>query len=409
MTLLKQAGQRCGKILLDVFEPRPNEYVRHATAALYATVAVSLILGNLIDLIAGEQVVFLSSLPSPHPSWFLGAILPALLFLVSAAMFRVPASALPILIPINWVGGVLANQVITFLTEDNTTTGVVFLYTASIYAAYFFSRRGALTAWAATSMSLAIVQLALGHTGREIGLVAFHIIGLAAMMTVLNAAYSRQIHVDAVLAHQADHDPLTDLVNRHVIDREIGKFTDSGDSPGAALLVIDADGFKHLNDTYGHPIGDQILIALAQQLRDLPRAGALPSRVGGDEFVVFLPHASAQEAEGVAAALVHKVASDAVDTTAGTFATSVSVGVAHYPTHTNNVLGLFAAADDGLYVAKRLGRGQHATPLMEFRRLPRLHGRSAATAHRESAADDQSQHDYSDARQPQGSPGGATA
>lgn len=409
MSIVKRAGRRCGQILLDVFEPRHDSYVREASATLYATVAVSLILGNVVDVVAGEQAVFLSSLPSPNPSWFLGVILPAILLTISGVLLRAPAAALPILLPVNWANGVLANQVITLFTKDNTTTGVIFLYTASIYAAYVFSRRGAFAAWAITSLLMAIVQLGLGHTGHETGLVAFNVIGLAAVMTVLSVARDRQAQVDAFLAYQADHDPLTDLVNRNVVDREIETFSGGDESPGAALLVIDADGFKYLNDTYGHPIGDQILVAMAAQLRDLPWPGAVPSRVGGDEFVVFLPHASAQEAEGVAAGLVHKVASQAVDTTAGTFATSISVGVAHYPTHTSDVLGLFAAADDGLYVAKRLGRGQHATPLLEYRRLPRLQGRFNPAESLASAANSQSQHNDSNACQPQGSPGGASA
>lgn len=409
MNHIQRSAVRYGETLLRTFKPRHDAYVRHASAMLYATVALALVLGNVVDLIAGVDVVFLSSLPSPHPSWFLGVILPIALLAMSVLLWKAPASALPVLIPISWATGVIANQVITLFTKDNTTTGVIFLYTASIYAAYAFSRQGALVAWVITSVLLSVVQVSLGHTGQEVGLVAFNVIGLAAVMTVLSVARDRQVQVDEFLAYQADHDPLTDLVNRNVVDQAIEAFDASSTSPGAALLVIDADGFKHLNDTYGHPIGDQVLVALAQQLRDLPWPGALPSRVGGDEFVVFLPHASSQEAEGVAAALVHKVASHAVDTTAGTFATSISVGVAHYPTHTNSMHGLFAVADDGLYVAKRLGRGQHATPLMEYRRLPRLQGRFNPAACHGSPADNQPQHDDGDARQAQGSPGGASA
>ncbi|OLB78099.1 MAG: hypothetical protein AUI14_14080 [Actinobacteria bacterium 13_2_20CM_2_71_6] len=98
------------------------------------------------------------------------------------------------------------------------------------------------------------------------------------------------------LRHQALHDALTQLPNRTLFAERLAVATGSP----AALLLIDLDDFKLVNDTLGHPAGDAVLCAVAERLRDCIRLGDTPARLGGDEFAVLLPGAAGAEARAVA-------------------------------------------------------------------------------------------------------------
>jgi diguanylate cyclase (GGDEF)-like protein/putative nucleotidyltransferase with HDIG domain len=128
----------------------------------------------------------------------------------------------------------------------------------------------------------------------------------------------------------------------------------------SALLVVDVDGFKEVNDRFGHQRGDALLRAIAETLRTNVRPCDFVARYGGDEFVVLLPDLDAPSAVEIAERLriaVEQFAStDAEGAKIGNV--SLSIGVAEAPTHGNNVEALFAAGDAALYSAKRAGRNR---------------------------------------------------
>lgn len=165
------------------------------------------------------------------------------------------------------------------------------------------------------------------------------------------------------LVFLARHDPLTGLANRALFfDRLEQAIRLAGrDGHCAGLLLLDLDGFKGLNDSFGHGFGDRVLQAVADRLRGELRSCDTVGRVGGDEFAVVLPHlASVVGAEAVAARLVAALARPVV-VDGRTCRIGASMGVAVAPEHARNSTALLAAADMALYRAKALGRGCWAT------------------------------------------------
>src|SRR5207244_7397167 len=109
--------------------------------------------------------------------------------------------------------------------------------------------------------------------------------------------------------HLADHDPLTGLFNRRRFEREFSRELSAAGryGGGGAVLIIDIDNFKHINDTLGHNAGDEVMMEVAHLLRERVRDTDILARLGGDEFGVLLPHAGADHAETLARALLDAV------------------------------------------------------------------------------------------------------
>jgi diguanylate cyclase (GGDEF)-like protein len=125
-------------------------------------------------------------------------------------------------------------------------------------------------------------------------------------------------------------------------------------------VLVDVDSFKSINDQHGHPVGDDALAHIAGVLRAVVRAGdAVLSRMGGDELAVLLPDCPPDVAVRRANEVLDAVRSTPLALPDGTLlAISVSLGVAHAPTHAEGLEALYAAADAALYAAKRAGRGR---------------------------------------------------
>ncbi len=124
-----------------------------------------------------------------------------------------------------------------------------------------------------------------------------------------------------------------------------------------ALLLIDLDHFKPINDSHGHDAGDLLLRALSQRLRDLVRSSDMAARLGGDEFAVLLTGPNVeQDAAQIAERLLHEL-SQPVPYRDVSLAVTVSVGAAFFPRHAEGFSQLYKAADEALYRAKHQGRG----------------------------------------------------
>jgi diguanylate cyclase (GGDEF)-like protein/PAS domain S-box-containing protein len=155
---------------------------------------------------------------------------------------------------------------------------------------------------------------------------------------------------EAELRHLADHDPLTGLLNRRAFSLALERHLAHGRRYGGegALLMVDLDGFKRVNDLHGHAAGDEMLTASAEALRSRLRESDVIARLGGDEFAVLLPTGGREEAEQVARGLVDAVARR----TQG--AMTVSVGVAPVGC-ARSADALLRGADRVMYRAKRAG------------------------------------------------------
>jgi len=167
----------------------------------------------------------------------------------------------------------------------------------------------------------------------------------------LNAANQR-------LEELANTDLLTGLPNRrHALSRLTLAWHDSlRQGEPLACLLLDADHFKAINDTYGHDAGDVVIRELGRQLRDCLRTDDLVARMGGDEFLVILPRTDLAGAMRVGWELRDHVASLRIQAGAGVWKGSLSIGAAERDATQEDYEALIKAADEGLYAAKRKGR-----------------------------------------------------
>ena len=167
---------------------------------------------------------------------------------------------------------------------------------------------------------------------------------------------------EAKLSHLADHDALTGLFNRrrleHELDRQVA-YTERYQT-GAALLMLDLDNFKYVNDTLGHAMGDELIVRVANALRERLRDTDVIARLGGDEFAIILPETDTAAAEILATGLLETIAHDgvvlderrAIQVSASIGIAAIEPGVLRTPAE------LMMNADVAMYDAKEAGRGR---------------------------------------------------
>ena len=190
---------------------------------------------------------------------------------------------------------------------------------------------------------------------------------------------SERVRYEAQLQHMADHDPLTGLLNRRSFERELNQHIAQVEryGPEGAALVLDIDRFKHINDTLGHNVGDELIVKVAQTLRTRLRDSDVLARLGGDEFAVLMPRGGAVEAEKVAQAILGAVRAQSVLTAAGRRRPiTASIGIALFgDAERLSAEDLLVNADLAMYDAKEAGRDRAATYSSHERGASRMKAR----------------------------------
>jgi diguanylate cyclase (GGDEF)-like protein len=184
---------------------------------------------------------------------------------------------------------------------------------------------------------------------------------LAEQESIRRAELDAQRIISDQLRHQANHDPLTGLPNRAVIFGRLAAALEAGRETRAGLCYLDLDGFKAINDRYGHQAGDELLVTVGRRIGETARRhGALAGRIGGDEFVVV-----AEVSPGIgrmialAAGILGEV-SRPVSLRVGPVAVSACAGIAECAAGSPASATLIADADAALYRAKSGGPGRWA-------------------------------------------------
>lgn len=167
--------------------------------------------------------------------------------------------------------------------------------------------------------------------------------------------------LESQMKHMATHDELTGLANRSLLTERINTSISfhQRQKLTLAVLFIDLDGFKHVNDNYGHDVGDELLVQLSQRLKDCVRESDTVARFGGDEFVLLLTGLHDKKESAFIAEKVLKVIRRPVTLSAATVAVSCSIGIAAFPDDGTSDTDLLKIADTLMYRVKAHGKNHY--------------------------------------------------
>ena len=192
-----------------------------------------------------------------------------------------------------------------------------------------------------------------------------------ALLDELEAWQSHLQKEHASLSHRANHDSLTGLSNRAFMEAELERaILEARIGNGkVAVLFLDSDRFKYINDTFGHASGDRVLVTIAARIKQQLREGDLVARLGGDEFAILLkPLRNSSDAMHIADNIITAMAQAIELPTGNSIVSSLTIGVAVFPDHAIDAVSLVGAADEAMYRAKQAQRGTR-----QVARLPQPH------------------------------------
>jgi diguanylate cyclase (GGDEF)-like protein len=232
----------------------------------------------------------------------------------------------------------------------------------------YFSRRVSLLCFNLTLATMvlasAVLSLRLVDSTRIVGLAGGAIvlfsfaIRSALMQDAQEKTLSELQESRAELRRQALYDELTGLPNRRLLGDRLDQALAAAkrEGRGLALLYLDLDGFKPVNDLLGHAAGDCVLAEIAARLRSGIRESDTVARMGGDEFTLLLTHGTENSHAQMLASVILQSLSQPIEIQKRTIAVSASIGIAQYPGDAAEADALIECADRAMYAAKRLGR-----------------------------------------------------
>jgi diguanylate cyclase (GGDEF)-like protein len=181
---------------------------------------------------------------------------------------------------------------------------------------------------------------------------------LALVVGLLNDDVAARRRLEAELSYQASHDPLTGIANRRSFLARLAALDAATGRPPFALLFIDLDDFKTVNDAFGHAGGDEVLAVVARRIEASVRPRDLAARLGGDEFAILLLDADQTRARRVADRILEALAAP-IAVREGTVSVRASVGIADSASSGLSAEAMIHDSDVAMYQAKSLGKDRY--------------------------------------------------
>lgn len=333
--------------ILEALGPR-----HRATAARWAVVVTAV--GAVVT------AIFAVVTPSPSlPAWA-AAIAPVVLAAACLALLRGSERLVSVLCVVVPLATVVLVTGLAVARNDASVAGEAFFWLPVLFAASQLKPVGGALVTVTAVAGCAVASLSVETTTRGLTDLAYIGVTLVVTGTLLARAGVVQDQLTVKLIERAAVDPLTGLVTRRVLDDATQAAISGGvASMGTALLLLDIDHFKSVNDNHGHPIGDAALAHVGRILSNHSRAVDVVARMGGDEMAVLMPGCTYRAAVERAEQIVVAVRATPLALPDGsTLELSVSAGVSHAPDFALYVRDLYISADQALYTAKRGGRNR---------------------------------------------------
>jgi diguanylate cyclase (GGDEF)-like protein len=304
-----------------------------------------------------------------------------------AARGEATPTDLYLLLGIAWAGGVGFGTFISLTSGDWVVATLACLSAAAMVGGICFRNFGApRMAGLMIILTLGACCFAAPFLGEPIMLIVFfqipfYLFSMTVAAFKLNAMLVSTMRAERENEFHAHHDMLTGLSNRSGLAKALEtRLAQHAASRRLALIYLDLDGFKAVNDSYGHMAGDRLLQLVAERLRAMLRSGDLVARIGGDEFIVLSQQTETAPLLGFGERLIREISRPYVLDNRHDVSVGASVGIALAPEHGEDMASLLTTADAALYQAKSLGKSRCVIAKADSRGQPWSSEASSAVA-----------------------------
>ncbi|HEV7257440.1 MAG TPA: GGDEF domain-containing protein [Bosea sp. (in: a-proteobacteria)] len=361
---------RLTRWLADAGADVPTDIRVALIGGLYGTLPI--FLGGVINTIAVSFLIAMRIPTWPFILWCTFEILCcsirfAVLLIAQrqAARNEPTPTDLYLLLGIAWAGGVGFGTFISLTSGDWVVATLACLSAAAMVGGICFRNFGA------PRMAGLMIFLTLGpccfaapFLGEPLMLIVFlqipfYLYSMSRAGYRLNAILVSTMQAEREQAFQANHDMLTGLSNRAGLTKALdASLAQPAGRQNLAFIYLDLDGFKAVNDTHGHVVGDRLLQLVSERLRRLVRVGDLAARIGGDEFIVLSEQVATGQLKRFGERLIRDISQPYELDNRISVSIGASVGIALAPEHGLDLERLMGAADRALYQAKTAGKSR---------------------------------------------------
>lgn len=371
--------------LTDAGPDVPDEIRVALIGSLYGTLPI--FAGGVINTIAVSLLITLRIPTLPFILWSAFEIiccLVRLFVLITAHKRALLGQSTPtdiyILLGLAWAGGVGYGTFISLTSGDWVVATLACLSAAAMIGGICFRNFGApRMAGLMIFLTLGACCFAAPFLGEPIMLIVFfqipfYLFSMTMAGFKLNAMLVSTMRAERENEFHARHDMLTGLSNRAGLSKALDtRLAREANPRRLALIYLDLDGFKAVNDTHGHMAGDRLLQLVAERLRGMIRTGDLAARIGGDEFIVLSEQTETAPLMCFGERLIREISLPYELDNRSAVTVGASIGIALAPEHGMDMASLLSAADMALYQAKSKGKsrcliappGLHANPFAE--------------------------------------------